>query len=115
MDGALEVFGWDFRKARGAFLERSVLDRIAGQVAPALDPAPAEMTVGVENKKRLGWRGVHGAIGRGRHQRPTSNVQRSTSNPLVGRRSAEPSNSSARRSLALQFKLRPDRCVIGGL
>src|SRR5437764_6890598 len=77
MHGAFEIFGWNFWKTRRAFLERRVLDRVAGEIAPALDPAPAEMTIAVEKHQRFRRRGAHSAMGRGRHQCPTFNVNKS--------------------------------------
>ena len=53
---ALELLARDFGKSVRDFLIRSVLDFARGNFAPALDPAPTEMTFAVPNHERLrGW------------------------------------------------------------
>src|SRR5437773_2506958 len=60
MNGLLEAFARHFRKLfhDPRRLERCVLDQLAGGLLPAVDPAPAELTIPVEHQQRfLGWPG----------------------------------------------------------
>src|SRR5438046_8030734 len=50
---ALKLFARNFGKPFGAFLGCRVIDRIARDLTPALDPAPAEMAFAVPDNERL--------------------------------------------------------------
>src|SRR5207302_8056930 len=50
---ALKLFARNFWKPFGAFLGCRVIDRVAGDLTPAVDPAPAEMAFAVPDNERL--------------------------------------------------------------
>src|SRR5439155_22171330 len=50
---ALKLFARNFWKPFGAFLGCRVIDRVARDLTPALDPSPAEMAFAVPDNERL--------------------------------------------------------------
>src|SRR2546421_8930522 len=53
MDCLLKMFPRNFGKAVRHFLERRVLDGVASEFAPPLDPAPAKMAIAIKNQQWL--------------------------------------------------------------
>src|SRR4029453_6835350 len=76
----LELFDWNFREPRSCLLISAIIHFASSDLAPAFDPPLAKMTLAIPNHERF-WRRVRNAkMFALLHKRPTSNVQRPTSN-----------------------------------